>query len=33
MNTFENQIINRDNSKIEGERILNENEFLKIWFL
>ena len=29
MNTFENQIINRDNSKIEGERILNENEFFK----
>lgn len=29
MNTFENQIINRDNSKIEGERILDENEFFK----
>lgn len=29
MNTFENQIINRDNSKIEGERMLNENEFFK----
>jgi hypothetical protein len=29
MDTFENQIINRDNSKVEGERMLNENEFFK----
>jgi len=29
MDTFENQIINRDNSKVEGERMLNENDFFK----
>jgi len=29
MDTFENHIINRDNSRTEGERMLNENEFFK----
>jgi len=29
MNTFENQIINRKNSKIKGERMLKENDFFK----
>ena len=29
MDTFENQIINRDNSMTEGQRILDENEFFK----
>lgn len=29
MDTFENQIINRENSKVEGERMLKENDFFK----
>jgi hypothetical protein len=29
MNTFHNQIINRDRSKMQGEKMIKENEFFK----